>query len=94
MSELSNKEIVKKFKETEYGKKTNKCLCVSTFIFFLMFIVIGAFAVLAEPMKIEDTTQDLVSLILNFTFYISAMFMFYFDGKRNGALKQYKLSKK
>ncbi len=94
MSELSNKEIVKKFKETEYGKKTNKCLCISTFIFFLMFIVIGAFAVLAEPMRIEGFTKDIVSLILNLILYISAIFMVYFDGKRNGAIEQYKLSRK
>ncbi len=59
-----------------------------------MFIVIGAFAVLAEPMKIEDTIKDLVSLILILILYISTIFMVYFDGKRKGALKQYKLSRK
>lgn len=92
MYEFSSKEVKTKFKKTEYGKKLNKmlliCVIVSGILFFgscIAFIFIGAGS------QLLSTTEDMLLNVLFGITAISVVITCYFDGKRDGAIEQYKL---
>ena len=87
MYEFTDKETRKKFKETEYGKKTNKLLYIS-----------APFGIIALIFYILITTKviELGDSMLSFAFgliFIAVIIMCYFDGKRDGAIEQFKRKK-
>lgn len=95
MYEFSNKELRNKFKKTEYGKKTNIMLCISAIIALVLFITsVVVFFLVGAGNKILTTTQDMWLNILFGLTTISIITACYFDGKRDGAIEQYKLTKK
>lgn len=95
MYEFSKKEIRKKFKETEYGKKTNRWFYLSLVVTIVLIIVYGVISILAcgENINLTTTSQILLDLLKTLTF-ISIICMCYFDGKRDGAIEQFKKTSK
>lgn len=92
MYEFTKKEIRKQFKETEYGKKTNRWLYTTAVIALLIFIIGEIVSILyfTKVLKIEENCfYSCLSLILPI-FFISCITACYFDGKRDGAIEQYK----
>ena len=92
MYEFTKKEIRKQFKETEYGKKTNRWLYTTAVIALLIFIIGEIVSILyfTKVLKIEENCfYSCLSLILPI-FFISCITAWYFDGKRDGAIEQYK----
>lgn len=85
MYEFSKKEVRKKFVETEYGKKVNTWLYISGVIavFFLVF------SILSRIVSFSETIIEIIDI----GFFISAVFVCYFDGKRDGAMEQFKRGK-
>ena len=78
---------IEKFKETEYGKKTNKMLYIS-----------APFGIIALIFYVLITTKviELGDSMLSFAFgliFIAVIIMCYFDGKRDGAIEQFKRKK-
>lgn len=95
MYEFSEKEIRSKFKKTEYGKKTNKMLYISIVISLVLFIVSCVlFVIIGAGKEILTTVEDAwLNIIFGIT-AISVIISCYFDGKRDGAIEQFKKSKK
>lgn len=95
MYEFSNKQIRSKFKKTEYGKKTNKMLYISIAISLVLLIVSCiAFFIMKAGDELLTTTED---ILLNILFSITAMSIViscYLDGKRDGAIEQFKRGNK
>lgn len=91
MYEFSEKEVRAKFKKTEYGKKTNKMLYISLIVASLLFIVSCViYIVMGAGKELLTTTED---MWLNILFGITAIAIIlacYFDGKRDGAIEQFK----
>lgn len=86
--EFSKKEVRSKFKETEYGKKVNTWLYISEAIalpFFLLFILSNCGVISCS----QNTSE-----MINYAFLLFAMVVCYFDGKRDGAIEQFKRSLK
>lgn len=94
MYEFTKKEIREKFKNTEYGKKVNRMLNISLIIFVIIALipVVVSFAMGFADYKIDDRTFDLCYNIYMFIFYIVVIDCIYFDGKRDGAIEQFKRS--
>ncbi len=94
MYEFTNKELRKKFKETEYGKKTNRYLHVSAIIFLVLLLlpIIFSFACGFIGKSWEETEVILTTWdkVYSGVMFISCAAMIYFDGKRDGAIEQYK----
>lgn len=92
MYEFSSKEIRAKFKETEYGKKTNKLLYtfLTITLSYLVLSFVFGFLCGAEVIKISEETFDLVLTVADGIFYIFLFITCYFDGKRDGAIEQFK----
>ena len=92
MYEFSSKEIKKEFKKTEYGKKTNKWLYTSIFIVVFLLVIGIVFGLLLNLgyLKINEAILTLMETL----FFISLITMCYFDGKRDGAIEQFKRLKK
>lgn len=86
MYEFTKKELRQKFKETEYGKKTNKwlniCICISVLIYILDVIVLINF--------INDENRITIIPLLFLITCLSSIISCYFDGKRDGAIEQFK----
>jgi len=95
MYEFSEKKIRSKFKETEYGKKTNKMLYISIAISLVLLIAsCVAFFMSGAGNELLNTTED---MCLNILFGITAMAIViscYLDGKRDGAIEQFKRGNK
>ena len=95
MYEFSDQEFRNKFKKTEYGKKTNKMLYISLIIALILFIAsCVAFFLMGAGSEILTTIED---MWLNILFGITAVAVIiacYFDGKRDGAIEQFKRSSK
>ena len=95
MYEFTKKEIRKQFKETEYGKKVNSWLYISLAIFLTLLIVVPFLAGFAlgfsgvEWEKAEEILMDYAELYGAIVF-VSAFITMYFDGKRDGAIEQFK----
>ena len=93
MYEFSEKDIRNKFKKTKYGKKINKMLYVSlvvSLILFAMSCVIYFFMGSSDGLStsIKDAWLNILFGITSISVIISC----YFDGKRDGAIEQYKIS--
>lgn len=92
MYEFTKKEIRNQFKETEYGKKTNRWLYTSAILALLVFIVGEIFSILyfTNTLKLEESCFfTCISIILP-VFFITSIIACYFDGKRDGAIEQFK----
>lgn len=83
MYEFSKKEVRKKFKETEYGRKTNIWLYISVTITLILFII------LILPSKVISFSEAFYDA-LDSLFMVSLIVACYFDGKRDGAIEQFK----
>lgn len=83
MYELSKKEVRKKFRETEYGRKTNIWLYISGILTLILFII------LILPSKVISLSEDFYH-VLDCLFMVSLIVTCYFDGKRDGAIEQFK----
>ena len=88
---LDKIENVKQFKETEYGKKTNRWFWLSSIIAIIFVVVYAVLSILScgENMSLTTTSEILLDLLRALTF-ISIISACYFDGKRDGAIEQYK----
>lgn len=92
MYECTSKEIREKFKETEYGKKTNNWVTLIAIITILILIIGEAFVFLYMK-KIINISHDLFIYItgaIGLIFIILCIVACYFDGKRDGAIEQFK----
>lgn len=88
MYEFTDKEIRSKFKKTQYGKKTNKWLYVSIIIacvFFIAYIYLEFFNGF-ETLKFNNYGIRCFYTLL----FIAAIVACYFDGKRDGAIEEFK----
>lgn len=95
MYEFSNKEIKEKFKKTQYGKKTNKMLIVSIIASSLLFLfsVISYFVIAHDKILLTAAEDIFLNILFGIT-CVSIIITCYFDGKRDGAIEQYKTTKK
>ncbi len=95
MYEFSDKEARTKFKKTEYGRKTNKMLYISLVIAVVLFI---ASCIIYFVVAFDNKfLTDIESILLNILFGITAIAVIlacYFDGKRDGAIEQFKRGNK
>ena len=84
--EFTKKELRKEFKKTEYGKKVNIWLYISLVINIFIYILdILFFFIFLDSENI--TTLFPVMITISF---ISSVICCYFDGKRDGAIEQFK----
>jgi len=94
MYEFTNKELRKKFKETEYGKKTNKYLHISVITFFILLLIPIIFSFVCGLIgKSWEETESILTTwdgVYSGIMFIVCSIMIYFDGKRDGAIEQYK----
>ena len=95
MYEFSQKELRAKFRKTEYGRKTNKMLYISLGIAAVLFVVsCVVFFLVGAGNDILTTTEDMWLNVLFGLTAIAVIIACYFDGKRDGAIEQFKRSKK
>lgn len=95
MYEFSDKEVRAKFKKTEYGKKTNKMLYISIAVAGVLFVAsFVAFFIVGAGNETLSTTVDMWLNILFGITAISVIITCYFDGKRDGAIEQFKRGNK
>lgn len=95
MYEFNKKELREAFKKTELGKKYNMYViasCIAMGIFFVAVYIVYVFNLTNN--KDLTNTQSILTTVLFFFFFISAITACYFDGKRDGAFKQFKLTYK
>ena len=95
MYEVSNKNIRLKFKKTEYGKKVNKMLYISIGVASCLFIISCVVYFITRVSDKVLTNQE--NAWLNLLFGITLFFVIiacYFDGKRDGAIEQFKIDNK
>lgn len=93
MYEFTDKKTRQKFKRTAYGKKTNEML-IKSLIADACVLVIGLLMFLFY--KIDLIDFDLFAPIMGLLlclFLMSIATSCYFDGKRDGAIEQYKRTK-
>ena len=95
MFEKIDRETREKFKKTEHGKKINKVLYISLILsaFLLITCCIAFFSVGAGNKIISPSTDFWLNTLFVIT-SISIILTCYFDGKRDGALEQFKRVKK
>ena len=91
MYEFSNKEIREKFKKTEYGKKTNKMLYTALGFFGASCLIE---IILFDLWKINILNSEFGLVLCEFVIFVSFVMTLYFDGKRDGAIEQFKRMKK
>lgn len=92
MYEFSGKEIRKKFKKTKYGKKTNKMIYISLGVSLVLFVIsCVVFFLMGSGDELLTNTEDAWLNILFGITSISVIISCYFDGKRDGAIEQYKI---
>ncbi len=92
MYEFTKKEIRKQFKETEYGKKTNRWLYLTAIIALLVFTIGITFCTLyfLDTLNISDACFYECIGIISPIIFICSVIACYFDGKRDGAIEQFK----
>ena len=92
MYEFTKKEIRKQFRETEYGKKTNRWLYTTAIITLLVLIIGETIGILyfTKVLKIEESCFFNCLGIIMPVFFIACVTACYFDGKRDGAIEQFK----
>lgn len=95
MYEFSNKEIRAKFRKTEYGKKVNKMLYISLSVALVLFISSCiVYFIMGAGDELLTTTQDMWLNILFGITTIAVIISCYLDGKRDGAIEQFKRANK
>ena len=95
MYEFSKKEIRTKFRKTEYGKKVNKMLYISLGIALVLFIISCiVFLLVGAGNEILTTTQDMWLNVLFGLTSIAVIITCYLDGKRDGAIEQFRRENK
>ena len=95
MYEFLDKEIRGKFKKTEYGKKLNKLLYISIGISSVLVLTSCiVFFLVGAGNKILTTKEDMCLNLLFGITTIAVIISCYFDGKRDGAIEQFKRDKK
>jgi len=90
--EFNKKEVRSAFKKTEYGKKVNKWLYLSIGLFVLT-ILVPFFLGFLDGLNVYRMTEEALetfSRISDVTIFAAAALVFYFDGKRDGAIESYK----
>lgn len=90
MYELTDKKIRNKFKKTKYGKKTNEMLYKSLIFVFLMIVICLSIVLMFYIDLIDNCLFMILVPIISCLFFISIITACYFDGKRDGAIEQYK----
>ena len=88
MYEFTKKEIRNDFKKTEYGKKVNIYLYTSLISFIGLVLMTLAFLI----SYIQSKNSVFLIFVLLFGVFSSfaLLIMCYFDGKRDGAIEQFK----
>lgn len=95
MYEFNKKELREAFKKTELGKKYNMYVIVSCIVMAIFFVAVYIIYVFnLNNNKDLTNTQSILITLLFFFFFVSAITACYFDGKRDGAFKQFKLTYK
>lgn len=96
MYELTKKELRKKFGETEYGKKVNKYFKISLIVFIISILIpfgLGfVHGLMGTSEEVAEKTLENIEPFMTFLIDISLVFAIYFDGKRDGAISQFKKS--
>ena len=92
MYEFSKKEIREKFKKTEYGNKLNSYLYLSLLAVFFLFVIVCFLHIYYYGREVTEQVKILL-MGLDAIFFI-AIVTGYFDGKRDGAIRQFTLSLK
>lgn len=91
MYEFTKKEIREKFKKTKYGKKVNKMFSVALIFTGIFCFIWGFTHGYIHGAELELTkTQEYLLTALNYTTLIFVVIGVYFDGKRDGAIEQFK----
>ena len=92
---MMEKDAGEKFKKSEYGKKINKTLHISLIISAVLFTSsIVVFILVGAGSELLTAREDMLLNILFVLTAITVIITCYFGGKRDGALGQYKESKK
>lgn len=95
MYEFNKKELRDAFKKTELGKKYNMYVIISCVVTGIFFVALYAvYVVYVAKCENLSNTQSILTTLLFCIFTISALFACYFDGKRDGAFKQFKITYK
>lgn len=94
MYEFNKKEVRRAFKKTEYGKKVNKWLYMSLAFVVLTLLIPFMLGFLdgLNVYKMPKDTLEIFGKISDVSVYVSVILLFYFDGKRDGAIESYKKS--
>lgn len=93
MYEFTKKEIRNKFNKTKYGKKVNKMFTISFVIAFIFCFVWGFINGYIDGAELELTkVQENLLNILDIVTVLVVIIGCYFDGKRDGAIEQFKKS--
>ena len=94
MYEFTKKEIRNRFKRTKIGKAINNALLIS---FVLLMISSFAFGIVEGYIESSEETisrsleiSRMICLLLTFIFYSMTI---YVDGRRDGAIDQFKTQK-
>ena len=103
MYEFTDKEIRKEFHKTEYGKKVNLYIIVGYILFFVTLLSSVLLTILTKQnffdviyaMKVKtfDNLAQKITFICYGACMISIILLVYFDGKRDGAITEYKSKK-
>ena len=84
MFEFSDKSTKNKFNKTDYGKKVSKLLYMSVISSLILIIVCFiSFFIMSSELSI-------IKILLLGCTCISIIISCYFDGKRDGAIEQFK----
>lgn len=86
---FTNKKVIKEFKSTEYGKKLNKQMNICAIITLILLAITLVIMVLSKN-NVISSFFELVSELILVVFWI---IIIYFDGKKDGALKQFEIDK-
>jgi len=93
MYEFTDKKIKEEFKKTEYGKKANKMFWISVIIYIFVFLT-TVFALAMYFLKNIENLDYSKVIGMAIPFIISMIIACYFDGKRDGAIEQFKRNMK
>lgn len=86
---FTDKKIIAEFKSTEYGKKLYKQMNICIVI-ALVFLAITTAIVIMSKNDVISSFFELVSELILGIFWVVVV---YFDGKKDGALKQFEIDK-
>ena len=88
MYEFTDKKVREKFKKTAYGKKITKSFKTAIGICAMFLLLLMGFS--APNYYGNEIIDESVLDFLRFIVFISIVIAVYFDGKRDGAIEQYK----